>query len=544
MGSLLSERVDELMNRARLAASGSDPSEVLSQIERCIETAGDDAEAVGRLKLARAIALQCAPDPILAADAAADAAHGLQQLDGPAIAAYASAAASVMRHRAGDVDGAVGHAVDSLVSLADADPADPDALSASNALAQVFAALSAFGMAADVAAQTFDNAGQLDMVVRGHYAYSLGYCSLEAASAHPDDGRVGRWVQRALDAADYLETDTVTAISQIVAAGFRCEVALIHDDAAAVEAQARWVDIATADDHDFYPDMGDRLVAWHRSVRAGCALAWGSAQVAVDLLDLAIEQFERLGDEHRRTRASIVRTRALLKVGEPEAAASSALALVEAAQASQARQTGRLALQIAERAEAERARTRLRHRATEILRNVAADPVTGLGSRVWLEAQLDELARHAEVCGVLMFDLDRFKSVNDRFGHVVGDAVLGRVGSVLADSARRDDIVARFGGEEFVVVVVDASERVAVEMAERVRSALASIDWNEYGEDLTVTTSVGVAVGSADQVRDVLRLADLALYDAKRDGRDRVVVADDIVDDVADDLGVESARSA
>jgi diguanylate cyclase (GGDEF)-like protein len=127
---------------------------------------------------------------------------------------------------------------------------------------------------------------------------------------------------------------------------------------------------------------------------------------------------------------------------------------------------------------------------------------------------------------VFMIDLDRFKSVNDRFGHSVGDDVL----RIFAESAqvnlRPTDIVARLGGEEFAVLLADACRDNAFKVAERIRSTFAALAATVAGHAVNATASIGVAIIQDPQqdVHALLAQADQALYRAKARGRNRVVV--------------------
>jgi diguanylate cyclase (GGDEF)-like protein len=126
-----------------------------------------------------------------------------------------------------------------------------------------------------------------------------------------------------------------------------------------------------------------------------------------------------------------------------------------------------------------------------------------------------------------MVDLDHFKDVNDRYGHGVGDIVLTEVARRLRVTARPLDSVARFGGEEFLVVLPDCSEQDAVAVAERLRTRVGeSPVVVGKSSRVSVTCSIGVATLQDDEHPSVLLTrADIALYDAKGDGRDRVVMA-------------------
>lgn len=131
--------------------------------------------------------------------------------------------------------------------------------------------------------------------------------------------------------------------------------------------------------------------------------------------------------------------------------------------------------------------------------------------------------------GVALFDLDQFKSVNDSYGHLVGDGVLATIGGVLQRAARQNDIIGRFGGEEFIAFLPDASLEAVTGFAERVRIAVerTRIPMNDE-LSVVVTLSAGVAAipQCADSLNEALRIADDRLYAAKRTGRNRVVSTD------------------
>jgi len=125
-----------------------------------------------------------------------------------------------------------------------------------------------------------------------------------------------------------------------------------------------------------------------------------------------------------------------------------------------------------------------------------------------------------------MVDIDRFKKLNDTFGHAVGDHVLREVARAIGDAVREDDVPARFGGEEFAVLLRNPSPEVAVEVGERVRRAVAALDLRRLGvPGVSVSVGVAVALSPEDDLDVVIDEADRALYRAKRAGRDRVVAA-------------------
>jgi diguanylate cyclase (GGDEF)-like protein len=154
------------------------------------------------------------------------------------------------------------------------------------------------------------------------------------------------------------------------------------------------------------------------------------------------------------------------------------------------------------------------------------DELTGLLNRRGFDerarVELARARRNEQSIAIVMFDLDHFKHINDEWGHDIGDQVLARTGGVLAEASRDIDVVARFGGEEFLVMLPDSDSLDAEAFAERVRAALAQGD--AVGLP-SVRVSAGVYASSAiGDVEAMLRYADTALYDAKRAGRDRTMV--------------------
>jgi diguanylate cyclase (GGDEF)-like protein len=146
------------------------------------------------------------------------------------------------------------------------------------------------------------------------------------------------------------------------------------------------------------------------------------------------------------------------------------------------------------------------------------DPLTGLANRRALEAHL---AHHMAPSTLIIVDIDRFKPVNDRFGHDVGDRVLRRIGQILRDCVRTGDLAARLGGDEFILVLETADREVARRRGHEVRDRIRGDDWSHVHPGLTLAASVGVACGQGGSSA-LYRAADEALYRAKRSGGARV----------------------
>lgn len=172
----------------------------------------------------------------------------------------------------------------------------------------------------------------------------------------------------------------------------------------------------------------------------------------------------------------------------------------------------------------------MRH-AEELERLATTDDLTGLcNRRHFLALAEDERRRHAhkyKPLALLILDIDVFKSINDRFGHDVGDAVICHVANVCREELRGFDILARIGGEEFVTLLPDTTGEQAVMLAERVRQRLEASAFVVDGADVRVTASIGVSEGGAQSecIGDLMKRADQALYQAKREGRNRVRLA-------------------
>jgi diguanylate cyclase (GGDEF)-like protein len=164
-------------------------------------------------------------------------------------------------------------------------------------------------------------------------------------------------------------------------------------------------------------------------------------------------------------------------------------------------------------------------------RAAETDPLTGIGNRRWLITQGQEQITRAQRgqirLSVTLFDLDRFKSINDQYGHAKGDAVLVAVARVVKGQLRSSHLFGRLGGEEFGIILPKTSLEDAVALATRIQNSLSihSVAQLRTG---AVTASFGVTEWQADdrELSPLLRRADDLLYQAKRDGRNQVVAAD------------------
>jgi diguanylate cyclase (GGDEF)-like protein len=172
-------------------------------------------------------------------------------------------------------------------------------------------------------------------------------------------------------------------------------------------------------------------------------------------------------------------------------------------------------------------------RTNQTLEHLAAtDPLTGAANRrrfiESVKAEIGRAKRGGEPFSLLSLDLDNFKSINDRYGHQVGDDILKGFVQKCLDAIRPYDGVARVGGEEFMVLLPQAALEAAHVIAERLRAAIASASFESGMRQLTaVTVSIGVSQfgRDGDTIDAILRVADERMYDAKHQGRNRVVAA-------------------
>jgi len=173
----------------------------------------------------------------------------------------------------------------------------------------------------------------------------------------------------------------------------------------------------------------------------------------------------------------------------------------------------------------------LEHEKCDLFELATIDPLTkALNRRAFTrfsERELNRFKRDNTRLTTLMLDIDHFKQVNDVHGHAVGDRVLTKMVAVAANVLRQEDLIGRLGGEEFAIVLVDSGAEAAVHVADRIRQAIKQVKFPGESGPFNVTVSIGVAepLIAEASIDDVLERADAALYEAKRSGRDRVIVA-------------------
>lgn len=256
-----------------------------------------------------------------------------------------------------------------------------------------------------------------------------------------------------------------------------------------------------------------------------------SVDVFVISADLAHrnEGLRLLSDLHSRPNTRHAATLMVLPEGDSERAAI-ALDLGASDILYEPVDTQELAIRIRAQLGRKRQADRLRASLRAGLELAARDSLTGLHNRRYALYQLERMiARPGRGVAVMMLDLDHFKAINDTHGHVAGDEVLRLVSRRLRAQLRSGDLVARIGGEEFLVALPDSDRAAALDCAERLRRAISETPFDiGGGGSVTVTLSVGLALspgGSAENPAALIDRADRALYGSKADGRDQVTLA-------------------
>jgi diguanylate cyclase (GGDEF)-like protein len=161
---------------------------------------------------------------------------------------------------------------------------------------------------------------------------------------------------------------------------------------------------------------------------------------------------------------------------------------------------------------------RLRGERDLLAHHANIDPLSGLANRRGFDGHVASLRTDGvEQVAMLLFDIDNFKQVNDRYGHAAGDNVLRRVSDVLTDNVRSGDFAVRFGGDEFALLLADSSIGAAKRRSDAIAREIAEQTWYDIDPSLRVTVSVGVAAGHPARIEALSRQADAALYRDKAD---------------------------
>lgn len=509
-----------LVDRARATPFTHDP-ELVELIDRTLSSAREPGE-LGQLHLARAIALQGNGNASLSAASARTAVPHLLAVGDIGTAAYASAIAAVWLDQSHDAAAAIDCAVDALVMLADVQLAEIEAVRASLAVCGFFSRLAAFDLAIEMGRRAFDGAIELDGVPIDPVAFTVGYVAAEGGHVAATPEVCERRLELARRAADWLVGCGTNDVSrELSGCGLVAEIRL----AAGEDVSTLRLDDSVV----WYGQAAPDLVAWHQLVRGSVAARVGDHASAIELLDLAEPGLRASSDHHCLVRALRERAAARAALGDPAGAYADALEFAEFTRRWQIDHSTQFAAQVARRVDLTKSQSRWRNTAEQLAQDVDWDATTGVRSRRWLEEYLNAPGSDDEQVSIAVLDLDRFKRINDTLGHATADAVLRRVGTLLSEEAGEESDVARFGGDEFVVMIRGAAPADAEQIAESMRWRVAATEWGDIAEDLDLTISGGIAHGRTRDAAQMFARADAALLDAKRSGRDHVAVAGDAV---------------
>jgi diguanylate cyclase (GGDEF)-like protein len=162
-------------------------------------------------------------------------------------------------------------------------------------------------------------------------------------------------------------------------------------------------------------------------------------------------------------------------------------------------------------------------------RNAQTDPLTGLFNRKYLEIFIDKVLYNGRFknmpCGLMMVDIDFFKLINDNYGHDIGDIAIKTIANTLTDVVTEDDVVIRFGGEEFIVIITDCDEERLIKVAEKIRIVFSQQQIHANSETFSKTVSIGVSLfpNTNKEFWKYVKQTDIAMYEAKQTGRNKVV---------------------
>jgi|GEM_PF-1729383 len=507
---------EEFVERAIASFSNNDTQGLCADLDAALAGAQTTADR-GHLLLARSIIWS--PDRSLL-DARNDLveATGLLELAGEYVQlATATTYLSLTLLRLREVDEAIDHAVRAILIIDELDEeevaAQPIALIN---LASIFQRLNAFDTAVAYAQRAVDSyEGNSSDGLGLYLELSLAECALEAIwQCGVDEGIcVETHLAVAGAAADRIDPG-ISSYAAIGRGWIRAECALLENDLDRAETEGLAVTVTNS---PFEEWLGSHVcllegMLAHRLGRIGDAVRiFDSLESTLDHRPLLMHRLLRArSDAHR-------------SLGKFELALRDAQKLTSLLHARQIRYVAALINQVDSRAAAEQSRFALAEEATQLAERTRRDSLTGLASRSWFDTCLAERTEETGGVALVLIDIDYFKLVNDTYSHVVGDEVLRRVGRLLGESCRTDDLVARFGGEEFVVMPSDADLVRAHALGERLRKLIERESWDEVAPGLSVTISAGVSVGPAKSSADVFQAADDALYEAKREGRNSVI---------------------
>ncbi|MFL5383784.1 MAG: diguanylate cyclase [Longimicrobiaceae bacterium] len=516
-----------------------------------------DARAYAELRLCRGTGLEEADRPDAAALDYEFAIAEARRLDVPALLAAAMVARGYLRYYRGDLGGAL-EDLNAAYAIYQRLLDDRHVRETLNDIANVYAdrrlaeydrAIEYYRQLLVADEQARDSTGMADRLFnlgstleqKGDLAPALGWyrraLEVERALGHADQvaycqraigvvlGKLGRetealgWIDRAL--AYYLRSGDASGL-----AATRLSRGVVLNRLRRPADALRELDAAAA---YFGPAHVDRFMEKVHEERASALAAMGDHRGAYEARSAQLTLGRALQERLREETTSLLRVRFDTEKKDAENRAL----LRENRYAARIRSLQTAVIGLTTIIIAFLAYAVVRHVRSERLLRVMAmtDELTRLPNRRHLLAVAGERVKAARQgtgpLSVLALDIDHFKRINDAFGHEAGDRVLHRVAETCRAALRRDDVIGRTGGEEFVVVMPGADARVAVEVAERLRAAVERVEWGDVAEGLRVTVSVGATEWAPgdESFAAVARRADDSLYRAKELGRNRTELA-------------------
>lgn len=375
-------------------------------------------------------------------------------------------------------------------------------------------------------AREHNAARELQVVLLNACALRLGQFQLLRDAVSLEQARVPLEAALPLvEEASALAGGPLDAFSRVGVAAVKAEV-LVHLGRRA-EAQA-----CLAEALPVAQARGYEALNWRLSLALGeWQLEAGQARQAWSTLNALMQQLARAEARSLQAKTAQALWRTARVLGRPDDALRHLEAFLHFERDRTIQRLQSQSLLFMPRHEGERAHReahRQRQRATELEADTRRDPLTGVGNRRLVDHRLPGLIEHSRCSGqplaAVMLDIDHFKQVNDRFGHTVGDQVLVVIGERLRQLTRSEDLVARLGGEEFLVVLNGLPPGDALDVCSRLQQQVAGHDWAALAPGLHVTVSIGLAGTPEHEAANLIDAADRALYRAKAAGRDHIVL--------------------
>ena len=515
-----SVRIKSLADRALSGLSQEQAPSVAAELDKELSDQQISAGDRGALLVARAIAGQLFEGPGPSYERMSEAIPLLAEADEHDEQLAALAAAASFALQLGDFGRCMELAVQALTLMGSGQVQNVSTNVPAN-LSVLFSEFSAFDMAYDLSVVALNSlGGKATDAIGVLVSFGLARTIIEAAwFAEPHDDIEAR-LQVAEDTAQAVlvgqdRGESSSGPSRTLVAGLiLSEVELLRGN---VNKASEHIETALAN-----PEGSLRTLEGYANLVAGMvARRQGRNREALALFDVAegpisvtLHRLDRLRAERAAARAAL---------GDFEGAYREATLRADTAGHHRVRFMGAIIDQILARADAEQSRQTLVETTETLTEENRRDALTGVAARRWFDTCLKARATNGGDVALVLLDIDNFKLINDECSHLVGDAVLRRMGELLLNACAEGDLAARYGGDEFVILPESGELWAAEDLAQQVRKAIEAEPWSELHPQLDVTVSAGVSAGPSTRALDTLSAADAALYGAKDMGRNCVV---------------------